>query len=74
MEGKLLRWIHRWREREDQRLVKQAGPVPDVDPIEELMRVVNDAQERDAEDERQLYFPMRRYAHTSYPRRRTGHR
>jgi hypothetical protein len=74
MEGKLLRWIHRWREREDQRLVKQAGPVPDVDPIEELMGVVNDAQERDAEDERQLYFPMRRDPHTSYPRRRTGHR
>jgi hypothetical protein len=58
MEAKVLRWFRRWRERDDRRLVKRAEPLPDVDPIEELIRIVNDAQERDAEDERRLYFPM----------------
>jgi hypothetical protein len=74
MEAQLLRWIHRWREREDQRLVKLAGPLPDVEPIEELMRIINDAQECDAAGERHLHFPMRRGPHPSYSRRRTGHR
>lgn len=54
----MLRWFRRWRERDDRQLVKRVEPLPDVDPIEELIRIVNDAQERDAEDERRLYFPM----------------
>jgi hypothetical protein len=58
MEAKVLRWFRRWRERDDRQLVKRVEPLPDVDPIEELIRIVNDAQERDAEDERRLYFPM----------------
>lgn len=55
----MLRWLRRWRERDDRHLVKRAEPSADVDPREELMRVVNEAQERDAEDERRLYHPMR---------------
>jgi hypothetical protein len=58
MEAKVLRWFGRWRERDDRRLVKGVEHSPDVNPIEELIRIVNDAQERDAEDERRLYFPM----------------
>jgi hypothetical protein len=44
--------LRRWRERDDGHLVKPAGPLAD---IEELVRIVNEAQERDAEDERRLY-------------------
>jgi hypothetical protein len=40
----LFRWLHRWRQRDDQHLVKPA------DPIDELRRLVNEAQERDAEE------------------------
>jgi hypothetical protein len=50
----VLRWLRRWREREDLHIFKPAAPLP-VDPLEEPIRVVNDAQERDAEDERGLY-------------------
>jgi hypothetical protein len=49
----MLRWLRRWRERDDQRLVKRAAE-PDIDPIEELARIVGQAQDRDAEDERRL--------------------
>jgi hypothetical protein len=35
-------------------LFKARAPVP-VDPLDELIRIVNEAQERDAEDERRLY-------------------
>jgi hypothetical protein len=52
----MLRWLRRWRERDDRHLVKPAAPLP-VDPIDELVRVVSEAQERDAEDERRLYRP-----------------
>ena len=48
------RWLRRWREREDLHIFKAAAPLP-VDRLEELIRVANDAQERDAEDERGLY-------------------
>jgi hypothetical protein len=34
-------------------LFKARAPVP-VDPLDELIRIVNEAQERDAEDERRL--------------------
>jgi hypothetical protein len=50
----LLRWLRRWRERDDRHLVKQAEPWSDLDPIEELARMVGEAQERDADDERRL--------------------
>jgi hypothetical protein len=36
---------------------KPAGPLADVN-FQELIRIVNEAQERDAEDERRLYNPM----------------
>ena len=42
----------------------------DVDPIDELARIVSDAQERDAEDERRLGHTRRIDQPLSYPRRR----
>jgi hypothetical protein len=69
----MLRWLRRWRERDDQHLVKRAAPLP-VDPIDELIRVVNDAQERDADDERPLYHPMPGDRASSYQRRRPHRR
>ena len=42
----MLRWLRRWREQDDQQLVKP-GSLEHVDPLEELIRVVNEAQERD---------------------------
>jgi hypothetical protein len=42
----LLR-LRRRRKRDDQQLV-EPGPLEHVDPLEELIRVVNEAQERDA--------------------------
>jgi hypothetical protein len=42
----------------------------DVDPLDELLRIVNEAQERDAEDERQLYDPMLRERPSFFQRRR----
>ena len=32
----------------------EAGPADDIDPIEELARIINEAQERDAQDERRF--------------------
>ena len=52
-----------WRlrpERDDQHLLKTSDPLADLDLLEELIRIVNKAQERDAEDERRLYDPMLR--------------
>ena len=53
-EAIIPRWLRRWRERDDRSLVKRSAPEQDLDPIEELARVVGEAQERDAEDERRL--------------------
>jgi hypothetical protein len=39
----LLRWLRRWRQRDDQHLFEAAAPLP-VDPIDELSRIVNEAQ------------------------------
>jgi hypothetical protein len=50
--------LRRWRKRDDQHLVKAPAPVP-VDPLGGLIGVVNEAQERDAEDERRLYRSKR---------------
>ena len=47
-------------ERDDQHLLKTSDPLADIDLLEELIRIVNTAQERDAEDERRLYHPMLR--------------
>jgi hypothetical protein len=49
-----MRWLRRWRERDDRHLIKSATPLPEIDPIEELARIVGEAQERDAEDERRF--------------------
>jgi hypothetical protein len=59
-----MQWLRRWRQRDDQHLVKR------VDPIEELRQIVNEAQQRDMDDERRLYpmFP------SSSRRGRSGHR
>jgi hypothetical protein len=46
-----MRWLRRWRERDDRHLIKSAAQLPDIDPIEELERLIREAQERDAEDE-----------------------
>ena len=50
----MLQWLRRWRGRDEQQLVKP-GPSEHVEPLEELIRVVNEAQDRDAGDERRLY-------------------
>lgn len=49
-------WLRRRRERDDRHLFKAAAPtpLPEIDPIEELARIVGDAQERDANDERRF--------------------
>ena len=47
-------------ERDDQHLFKSSDPLADIDLLEELIRIINKAQERDAEDERRLYDPMLR--------------
>jgi hypothetical protein len=52
--------VPRTDERDDRHLVKPADPLADVDRLEELIRIVNEAQARDAEDERRLYDPMLR--------------
>ena len=44
-------------DRDDGHLVKPVGALADVGLLEELIRIVNEAQERDAEDERRLYGP-----------------
>jgi hypothetical protein len=43
------------RERDDGHLIKPIGPSADKALFEQLVRIVNEAQERDAEDERRLY-------------------
>jgi hypothetical protein len=49
--GPGLRWLRRWRKRDDLHPVKRTEP----DPIEELIRVVNEAHDRDDEYEHGLY-------------------
>jgi len=46
------------RGRDDGHLFKPVGSVADIALFEQLVRIVNEAQERDAEDERRLYSPM----------------
>lgn len=46
--------------RDDKHLFKSSDPLAGIDLLVELVRIVNKAQERDAEDERRLYDPMLR--------------
>jgi hypothetical protein len=48
--------LRRRRARDDGHLIKPTGSLADFDPVEELIRVVSEAQERDDEDERRLYL------------------
>ena len=66
--------LHRRRGRDDGHLVRSLGSPADMAPLEELIHVVNEAQERDAEDERRLYHPMRGDRPSSYQRRRPDRR
>jgi hypothetical protein len=50
--------LPRTRERDDGHLFKPIGSSADIALFEQLVRIVNEAQERDAEDERRLYSPM----------------
>ena len=50
--------LRRRRERDDGHLFKPIGSSADIALFEQLVRIVNEAQERDAEDERRLYSPM----------------
>jgi len=50
--------LRRCRERDDGHLIKSADHFAHIDLLEELIRIVNEAQKRDAEDERRLYDPM----------------
>jgi hypothetical protein len=70
----MLRWLRRWRGRDDRHLLKQAEPLPELDPIEELARIVGEAQERDVDDERRLYHPMGGDRASFYQRRRPRRR
>jgi hypothetical protein len=45
----------RLRELDNAQLFKPVGPLADVHFLQELVRVVNEAQKRDAKDERRLY-------------------
>jgi hypothetical protein len=64
----VLRWLRRWRERDDQRLI-EPPLLGKVDLLEELIRVVNEAQEHDAHDERRLYEPKLEERSPSFQRR-----
>jgi hypothetical protein len=50
----ILRWLRPSRERDDRTLFKSATPLPEIDPIDELARIIGDAQEQDAEDEQRF--------------------
>jgi transposase-like protein len=67
----LFRWLRRWRQRDDQHLVKRDAP-ENADPIDQLRRLVNEAQERDATDERRLYPWRDRPTSTRRPKKSPG--
>ena len=66
----MLRWLRRRWERDDRRLVKPVAQSPDVDPIEELVRIIGEAQDSDAADEARLDHLTRGDRPLSYQRRR----
>jgi hypothetical protein len=55
-DADVLQWRRRWRGRDEQQQLKP-GPSEHADLLDELIRVVNEAQVRDAADERRLYDP-----------------
>jgi hypothetical protein len=61
--------LRNWRQRDDAQIFKSADHLADIDLLEELVRIVNEARARDAEDERRLYDPMFR-AEPSFQRQR----
>jgi len=74
-EAIMFGWLRRWHERDDRHLVKRAAAPPaDVDPIEEFARIVGEAQERDAEEERRLDHVTQGDRPSSYQRRRPDRR
>jgi len=70
----MLSWLCWRRERDDQSLVKPVAPAPDIDPIEELARMIGEAQDRDAVDEARLDRLVRGDRPSSYQRRRPDRR
>lgn len=65
----MLRWLRRQREGDDHRLVRPKSS-EHLEPLEELIRVVNEAQERDARDEGRLYDPKLGEQLSSFRRKR----
>jgi hypothetical protein len=47
-------WWRRRAQRDDRRKVSLVSPLPEIDPIEELARILGEAQEQDAEEERRF--------------------
>jgi len=71
----MLGWLRRWRARDEgRRVVEPAARLPDIDPIDGLIRVVSEAQERDADDEHRLDLLIRGDRPSSYQRRRPARR
>ena len=70
----MLSWLRRLRERDDRSLVKAVAQSPEIDPIEELVRIIGEAQDRDAADEARLDHPGRGDRPSSYQRRRPDRR
>ena len=64
------RVMKRSRGRDHGHLFKPIGPSADKALFEELVHIVNEAQERDAEDERRLFHPLRGDRPSSYQGRR----
>ena len=63
-------WLRRWCQGSKPRLrVTPQEPAPKVDPLDELLRLVGEAKDQDAEDERRLGDPTWRNRPSSYPRR-----
>ncbi len=66
----MFEWLRRWRqESKPRRRVTPREPVPKVEPLEELLSIVGEAQDHDAEDDRRLGDPTWRDRPISYPRR-----
>lgn len=70
----MLSWLRWRRERDDQSLIKPVPPAPDIDSIEELIRTIGEAQNRDAVDEARLDRLVRGDRPSSYQRRRPDRR
>jgi hypothetical protein len=63
-------WLRRWRSgTQSKGYATPPEPAPKVDPIEELLRIVGEAQDHDAEDERRLGDPKWRNRPISHLRR-----